>query len=98
VTFNERFADNLIRCRQNAGLSQEALAVRATLSLNAVSKYERGEIGPTIDTLIRLAGALSVPARDLLDGLRWNPAFVGTGPGQYRFSDSDGAGPQDSAD
>ena len=94
MTFNERFADNLIRCRKSAGFSQEALAVRASLSIDAVSKYERAEIGPTIDTLIRLAGALSIPTRDLLNGLTWSPALVGTRPGQYRFSASDPADEQ----
>lgn len=40
---------------------------------------ERGERLPRIDTLIKLMGALEVPAGDLLDGIEWVPARVADG-------------------
>jgi transcriptional regulator with XRE-family HTH domain len=89
MSFAERFAANLRRCRKRTGLSQQAAAVRASLSFDAVGKYECAEQTPTLDTLIRLAGALSVSVDELLEGLAWKPAYFGGGPGRYRFSGSD---------
>jgi len=46
--------------RKERNLSQRDLAERANLSPNAISLIERGEISPSVATLQRLAGALSV--------------------------------------
>jgi transcriptional regulator with XRE-family HTH domain len=46
--------------RRERNLSQRDLAERAGLSPNAISLIERGEISPSVATLQRLAGALSV--------------------------------------
>jgi transcriptional regulator with XRE-family HTH domain len=59
-TFKARFAENLIRCRKRAGLSQERVALRASLSRGAVNKYEKEVNVPCLDTVIRLGG----PGRD----------------------------------
>jgi transcriptional regulator with XRE-family HTH domain len=76
---NDRFAENLIRCRKRAGLSQEETAVRASLHRTAVGQIERQERIPRIDTLIKLAGALSVSPSELLEGLAWEPGYVEPG-------------------
>ncbi len=47
------------------GLTQEALCERAGISLDAVTRIERGSRVPTIDTIERLAGALGVAVTDL---------------------------------
>src|SRR5579863_7601549 len=48
-------------CRQSAGLSQEALAGRAGLSVRAVRNLERGRTGaPHSGSLHRLADALEL--------------------------------------
>jgi len=53
--------------RKSAGLSQEELARRADLSLNGVAILERGKrTDPHVSTVNRLAGALGVPAQELL--------------------------------
>jgi transcriptional regulator with XRE-family HTH domain len=70
----ERFGVNLRRVRRREGLSQEELAVRASLHRTAVGVLERGERTCRIDTLIRLAGAMAVPPGELLDGIAWVPA------------------------
>ena len=67
----ERFGANLRRARRRKGLSQEQIAVRASLHRTEISMLERGERVPRIDTLIRLAGAMAVPAGELLDGIAW---------------------------
>ena len=57
------FGALLKRYRLVAGLSQEALAARATLSSRAISDLERGiKLRPHFETLELLTDALSLPA------------------------------------
>lgn len=84
-----RFAKNLIRCREQAGLSQEELGTRASIHRTAIGKLESGTRAPRIDTLIKLAGALSVAPSDLLEGLEWKPG--GNTPGGFSIADGDSA-------
>ncbi len=70
----ERFGENLRRVRRREGLSQEGLAVRASLHRTEIGRLEAGERACRIDTLIRLAGAMVVPPGELLDGIAWVPA------------------------
>jgi len=67
------FGENLVRCRKQAGLSQEQLGERANLHRTAIGLLERGARMPRIDTLVKLAAALEVPPSDLLDGMVWKP-------------------------
>jgi transcriptional regulator with XRE-family HTH domain len=69
----ERFGDNLRRVRRREGLSQEELAVRASLHRTEIGKLENTERVPRIDTLIQLAGAMAVAPAELLDGIYWVP-------------------------
>jgi len=48
------------RARKAAGLTQRALAGQVELSAMAISKYERNEVTPGSDVLLRLAKALGV--------------------------------------
>jgi transcriptional regulator with XRE-family HTH domain len=89
ATFKARFAENLIRYRKRAGLSQEKVALRASLSRGAVNKYEKEVNVPCLDAVIRLGGALSIPPADLLDGIAYRPSFVGMGSGEYNISEAD---------
>src|SRR5712691_6007151 len=62
---NDEFADLLRQHRQAAGLTQEALAERAGLSLRGVSDLERGaRRAPHRDTVRRLTAALGLDAAD----------------------------------
>lgn len=69
----ERFGKNLRLARKAAGLSQEEVGIRASLHRTEIGLLERGERIPRIDTLVKLAGAVGVPASDLLAGVGWNP-------------------------
>lgn len=51
--------------RERRGWSLRALSEHCGLSINAISRIERGENSPTISSLQRLAGALAVPITDL---------------------------------
>lgn len=79
MDFAKRFGQNLARCRRSAGLSQEELGVRASLHRTAIGQLERGERVARTDTLVKLAGSLSVSPEDLLDGLQWTPGRMTLG-------------------
>ena len=85
VEIADRFGQNLARCRAKANLSQEELGFRASLHRTEIGMLERGIRLPRIDTLVKLAGGLGVPAGDLLDGLDWTPG--GTRIGHFRVRD-----------
>jgi len=63
------FGDRVRAARQEAGLSQEALAEAARLHPTFVSNIERGYRVPSVPTLLRLATALGVPPSVLVDGI-----------------------------
>jgi transcriptional regulator with XRE-family HTH domain len=55
--------------RKQAGLSQEKLAEKADLHPVYISTVERGTKTISMDALMRIAKALKVRVRDLVDGL-----------------------------
>jgi len=57
---NTAFADVLRQLREQAGLSQEALATKSGLDRTYISLLERGLRQPTLKTLGRLADALDI--------------------------------------
>jgi transcriptional regulator with XRE-family HTH domain len=63
------FGANLRSARIRAGLTQEALGLRAHFHPTEVNRIERGRRNPGLLTILRLAEALKVPAGELLDGL-----------------------------
>lgn len=83
-----RFADNIYRAREAAGLDQREAAKRAALARSRLDKIEGGEYIPTLDVLIRLAGAYSISVGDLVRGVAWRPGWVEhSGPAEYLVSD-----------
>lgn len=55
--------------RKAAGYTQEVLAERANLSAIFVSRIERGVESPSFDSLVKIANALGVPVRKLVEGI-----------------------------
>ena len=54
--------------RRRAALTQGELAERAGVGINTIVRIETGEISePRVSTLSKLANAIGVEARDLLD-------------------------------
>jgi len=74
-----RFGKNLARHRNDTGLSQEEVGIRAELHRTEISQLERGLRCPRIDTLVKLAATLDVDPADLLDGIAWTPATLQPG-------------------
>jgi transcriptional regulator with XRE-family HTH domain len=54
--------------RTRRGLSMTVLAAKAGLSQQMVSYVERGMRNPTLDTLLRIAGALEIDLSLVLHG------------------------------
>jgi transcriptional regulator with XRE-family HTH domain len=77
----DQFGRNLAYCRRRTKLSQEELAVRASLHRTAVGQLERGERVARVDTVVKLAGSLGIPPGELLDGMSWEPG--GTRLGRF---------------
>jgi transcriptional regulator with XRE-family HTH domain len=57
---------NIRSYRKQAGLSQEKLAEKASLSYKYLGEVERGYVNVSLDSLMRLAKSLKVKLRDLV--------------------------------
>ena len=68
----DRFAVNLRRARDKAGISQEELANRCELHRTEVSLLERGGREPRLGTMVKLAAALGTTAEALCAGIAWD--------------------------
>lgn len=73
MSVGDRLGRNVFMARRRADLSQEKLAARAGLHRTEISLIENGGRMPRVDTLMKLAGALEVPASELLRGMEWRP-------------------------
>jgi len=61
-------SQTLRRERRRAGLTQEELAEAAGVGINTIRRIEQGEIEePRVSTLRKLADALGIRVRDLLE-------------------------------
>ncbi len=79
----ERLGENLRRTRRRVGLSQEQLAIRASLHRTEIGLLERGARVARVDTLIQLAGAMGVSPDELLAGIDWTPGGVHGGSFEF---------------
>ena len=58
--------ERIRKARKDAGLTQNQLAARLSISYVNISQLERGERNPGVDTLQRIADALDLPVGELL--------------------------------
>lgn len=65
-----RLGANLGWARRRAKVSQETLALEASVDRAAISVYEHGRREPNLRTILKLASALDVPAAMLLRGVK----------------------------
>ncbi len=89
---SRRFAANMRRLREDAGLSQEELAFRAAIHRTQISLLEGGKRMPRVFTLVCIAGALGVTPNDLLDGIVWAPIVSISGGLVVTPAEGDGGG------
>jgi transcriptional regulator with XRE-family HTH domain len=67
LSTRELFGSNVRIVRRLRDLSQEELAESAGIYRSHVTLIERGEINFSVDTMERVANALALEVRDLLD-------------------------------
>ena len=60
------FGKVLRQLRLEAGLTQEQLGLEADLRRTYVSVLELGQQQPSLTTILKLAGALKVPAHEII--------------------------------
>lgn len=75
----DRFAENLRRCRRRSGLSQEKLGYRASLHRTEIGLLERGARIPKLDTILKIAGGLSISPCELIEDMLWQPGEFSPG-------------------
>jgi transcriptional regulator with XRE-family HTH domain len=80
-----RFGRNLFRCRRRAAMSQEELGNLASLHRTEIGMLENGTRLARVDTLMKLAGALSIDPCELLEGIHWTPG--NRAEGSFAISD-----------
>ena len=81
------FAAKLREARRARGMTQADLAGRAKVTASYVGRLEAGAVAPGIDLLDRLAGALGVPAGELLPaGETPEPASILRGQAESLFA------------
>lgn len=78
-TVAARFGENLRRCRGAAGLTQEDVAYLASLHRTEIGLLERGQRRARVDTVVRLAAAVSVSPSELFKGIVWELPTMGGG-------------------
>ena len=67
IALSKLIGANIRKYRIQRDVSQEHLALDSGIHPAYISKLERGEKCPTIDTLYRLARALGIPVYKLMD-------------------------------
>lgn len=67
MRWEDRVGANVRRLRKAKGLSQEALAHEAGMSMRYLAGLERGEENPSLAFLVKLADALGVEPGLLFD-------------------------------
>ena len=64
------FAANVVRLREDRGLTQEKLGWAAGLHQTEVARIEKGTRNPGFDTIIKVARGLGVPPAELFTGIK----------------------------
>ncbi|QZY51617.1 helix-turn-helix domain-containing protein [Leucobacter tenebrionis] len=68
-----RFGNRLRSVRKQRGLTLSVVAERADMTAGALSQIERGRSGVTVETVVRIAGALGVSTGSLFAEEEWTP-------------------------
>ena len=63
----EKLGNNIKKYRKKIDLSQEELAVKAKVDLTSVNEIESGLRNPSLKMIHKLANALGVKIKDLVD-------------------------------
>lgn len=65
--FQKKLGKHIAHLREQAGLTQEQLALRCDKDKQNLNRLEKGRINPSAFYLAEVAAGLGLPLRDLLD-------------------------------
>ncbi|SOC12517.1 helix-turn-helix protein [Ureibacillus xyleni] len=66
----KRFHEQLKLLREEKNWSLEELSKKTQIGIEKLSLYEKGELIPSIQTILKLSTILEVPASNLMDGIK----------------------------
>ena len=66
-TFISNLGIHIRQLREKKGLSQQALADDCDIRKTQIGRIERAEINTTVKTLVKIANALDIEPKELLD-------------------------------
>jgi transcriptional regulator with XRE-family HTH domain len=78
----KKFGARLFQLRTQAGMTQAALSARASLSLDLISRIERGERAPSLESIEKIANALDVSCSQLFNFDDEEIAALSRGPAE----------------
>lgn len=62
----KKLGERVRELRKSAGITQEELGEKAALNYKFIGELERGRVNVSLDSIVRIAGALGVKTGDLL--------------------------------
>lgn len=65
-----RFHEQLKLLREEKNWSLEELSKKTQIGLEKLSLYEKGELVPSMQTILKLSTILEVPVSNLMDGIK----------------------------
>lgn len=60
----------LKQLREERNWSLEDLSKKTQVGVEKLSMYEKGELTPSVQTILKLSNVLEVPASNLMDGIQ----------------------------
>ncbi|WP_345783705.1 helix-turn-helix transcriptional regulator [Ureibacillus aquaedulcis] len=66
----QKFHEQLKFLREERNWSLEELSKKVQVGVEKLAQYEKGELIPSVQTVLKLSTALEVPASNLMDGLQ----------------------------
>lgn len=67
---NVQLHDQLKILREEHNLSLEDLSKKTQLGVEKLASYEKGELIPSVQTILKLSNILEVPVSNLMDGIQ----------------------------
>jgi len=67
TTIKKKFGVHLFQLRNKAGITQASLAEKTNLSIDSISRIERGERAPSLESIEKIANALKIRSSELLN-------------------------------
>ena len=77
-----KFGVRLFQLRTKEGMTQAELAEKANLSTDSISRMERGERAPSLESIERIAGALGIEPIQLLNFAEKDIEILSECPGE----------------